>query len=67
LDFQKQMVEMVTKETGKDVDVHVLSCGHCPNASVPGKVVEALRKAAGEAIEEVEWKTRPVEASMIIV
>lgn len=50
LDFQKQMVEMVNKETGKCVDEHVCKSGHCPNVSVPDKVVEALRKAAGEVL-----------------
>ncbi len=50
LEFQEQMVEMVSKESGRHVDVHALNCGHCPNVSVPDKVVEVLRRAAGEAL-----------------
>ncbi|MCJ1247642.1 hypothetical protein MMC30_004857 [Trapelia coarctata] len=48
LEFQKSMVEMIEKESGKKVDVHVLNSGHCPNISMPGRVAEEIMKAVGE-------------------
>lgn len=47
-EFQEQMIEWVESETGQKVDVHRVACAHCPNASCPEKVVEVIRKVAGE-------------------
>lgn len=50
LEFQKGMMEMVEKESGRKVDVHVCNSGHCPNVSMPGRVVEVIRMALGEKL-----------------
>ena len=49
LEFQKGMVDMIERESGKKVDVHVLNSGHCPNISMPGRVAEAIMKAVQRA------------------
>lgn len=41
---------MVEKENGRKVDVHMCNSGHCPNVSMPGRVVEVIMKAAGEKV-----------------
>ena len=47
-EYQRAMVGMVAKESGREVDVQSCSSGHCPNASMPERVVEVVRMAAGE-------------------
>jgi len=46
---QRKMVQMLERD-GKDVTVVSLKSGHAPNSSQPEKVVEVVRKAAGEKL-----------------
>jgi hypothetical protein len=48
--LQRDIVEMMSKESGRDIDVHVLQAGHCPNVSMPGAVVDAIMKATNKDV-----------------
>lgn len=47
LESQRGMVDMIEKESGNKVDVHLINSGHCPNVSMPGRVAEVIMKAVG--------------------
>src|SRR5207248_5167587 len=49
-DMQRSMVEAAVKETGKTIDVISVAAGHGSTITVPDKVVEVIRMAAGEMI-----------------
>lgn len=49
-DVQRGMVEMVAKESGRDVDVQTCSSGHFLNARMAERVAEVARMAAGEQL-----------------
>jgi len=38
--IQREGIEMMERESGTPVDVTSIKAGHCPNASVPEKVVD---------------------------
>ncbi|KAJ2971031.1 hypothetical protein NUW58_g9530 [Xylaria curta] len=38
--IQKREIELIEKESGRKVDVTNVKAGHCPNASVPEKVID---------------------------
>jgi len=46
---QREFIEFIKKESGQQVDVIALDAGHCPNASVPKDVAEAVVKTVGGA------------------
>ncbi|RDL36076.1 uncharacterized protein BP5553_06688 [Venustampulla echinocandica] len=48
--YQRSMVEMVEKESGRPVDVHSYAIGHAPNVTMPEAMVETIRRAAGEVL-----------------
>jgi hypothetical protein len=46
--IQREMVEMVERETGRKVDVYSYPVGHVPNITAWKDVVTTIRAAAGE-------------------
>ena len=66
--FQREMIEMVARESGREVDVHVCQGDHCVNLSKPDAFVEAVRKAAGEDVEgKNSWRpTTAAQTSEIV-
>ncbi|KAL3427605.1 alpha/beta-hydrolase [Phlyctema vagabunda] len=50
IEFQQSMVEKVENETGKEVKIYECDGGHYPNVTDPKRIVEIIRKAAGEKL-----------------
>lgn len=46
---QRSIIENM-KKSGAQVEVVSVNCSHCPNESQPEKVIEVIRKAAGEVV-----------------
>jgi hypothetical protein len=44
-EFQRSCIERIERESGRQVRVYSLAADHCPNASAPQKLVEALDDA----------------------
>lgn len=47
---QQAVIDMMSNESGKEVDVHTIKSGHCPNISQPENLVKIIRRAVGEEI-----------------
>jgi pimeloyl-ACP methyl ester carboxylesterase len=43
---QQKYIDRIQEETGKQVDVHPLATGHCPNSSAPEKLADLIVKIA---------------------
>lgn len=43
---QQKFIDRIKTESGKEVDVHKLSTGHCPNSSSPDELVKTIVKIA---------------------
>ena len=43
---QRRFIRTI-EESGREVDVHSLDCGHCPNWSMPERLVEVVVGIAG--------------------
>lgn len=42
LDKQRKFIERIKAESGKEVDVHTLNTGHCPNVTAPEELVKVI-------------------------
>ncbi|KIW62374.1 hypothetical protein PV04_10554 [Phialophora macrospora] len=43
-DLQRGYIERIGRESGRDVDLHLLDTGHCPNITAPEALAEVLVK-----------------------
>ena len=50
VEAQRNMLEMVCKESKTKVDLHTCGAGHCPNITRPEYVVRVIRIASGEKL-----------------
>jgi pimeloyl-ACP methyl ester carboxylesterase len=50
VEAQRNMLEMVRKESETKVDLHTCGAGHCPNVTRPDYVVRVIRIASGEKL-----------------
>jgi len=48
-DFQRSCIELIEKESGKEVDVYNLAVPHCPNISAPMRLANVVVKAVAAA------------------
>ncbi|KIX01401.1 uncharacterized protein Z518_09127 [Rhinocladiella mackenziei CBS 650.93] len=57
-DKQREYIERIKRESGKDVDVHTLSTGHGPNVTAPGVlanvIVDIAAKSSAQAACNIE-------------
>lgn len=59
---QRRMIQTI-KDVGGNVTVYCCSSGHCPTVTRVDKVVEIVRKAAGEL---VEITSEPVPVALLV-
>ncbi|OAP55372.1 hypothetical protein AYL99_10345 [Fonsecaea erecta] len=45
-DVQRGYIEMIGRESGREVDVHTLPTGHCPNTTAPNKLAKVIVQIA---------------------
>ncbi|OAL39241.1 hypothetical protein AYO20_01559 [Fonsecaea nubica] len=41
-DLQRGYIDMIQRESGRDVDVHTLDTGHCPNTTAPDQLAKLI-------------------------
>lgn len=44
---QQKFIDHIRTESGKEVDVHTLATGHCPNVTAPEELAKAIVRIAG--------------------
>jgi hypothetical protein len=46
---QQKFIERIKTESGKEVDVHTMSTGHCPNVTQPDELARVIVRIAASA------------------